>query len=127
MNSFFKKIMSLFFEKAEHRVKPLMYAQLAILIGVIFLDFLMRNSVDNYWSYSAMKNLMLGTVMLLIGIENFVVREKKRKNYLIFFIIALLFYGIAIDDFFLKLPCKNELPYIICGAMLALHGWLTGR
>ncbi|WP_309090602.1 hypothetical protein [Domibacillus sp.] len=102
MNSFFKKMMGLFFEKAELRVKPLMYAQLAILIGVVFLEFLVSNSVDNYWSYSAIRNLMLGTVMLLIGIENFVVRGNERKDYFIFFVVALLFYGIAIDNFFLN-------------------------
>ncbi|MED0870215.1 hypothetical protein [Bacillus spizizenii] len=102
VNSFFKKIVSLFFEKAERRVKPLMYAQLAILIGVIFLEVLVSNSVDNYWNYSAIRNLMLGTVILLITMESFVFREKKRKDYLIFFIAALLFYGISIDIFFLN-------------------------
>ncbi|BEV38782.1 hypothetical protein A4A36_06755 [Bacillus subtilis] len=55
VNSFFKKIVSLFFEKAERRVKPLMYAQLAILIGVIFFEVIVSNSVDNYWNYSAIR------------------------------------------------------------------------
>ncbi|MBK5463505.1 hypothetical protein [Peribacillus sp. TH27] len=106
MNSFFKKIMSLFFEKAERRVKPLMYAQLTVFVGVVFAWFLVRNNIDNYWSYSAIMYLMLGTGILLIGIENFIVREKKRKDYLIWFISALLFYWIAIDYYFFNLQVR---------------------
>ncbi|MGE7187014.1 hypothetical protein ACQKKK_24515 [Peribacillus sp. NPDC006672] len=99
MNSFFKKTLSLFFEKAERRVKPLMYAQSTVFVGVVIAWFLGRNNINN-WSYSAIMYLMLGTGVLLIGIENFIVREKKSKDYLIWFISALLFYWIAIDYYF---------------------------
>ena len=100
MNSFLNKVISLFFKKVERRVKPLMYAQLIVLVGVIYSCFLVWNNHDNYWGYSAIMSLMLGTVFLLVGVENYIVREKKNKEYLIWFISGLLFYWIAIDYYF---------------------------
>jgi lactate dehydrogenase-like 2-hydroxyacid dehydrogenase len=53
--------MSLFFEKAERRVKPLMHAQFAVFIIFLFTWILARNNIDNpnYWTYSATMDLMM--------------------------------------------------------------------
>lgn len=94
MNSFLKKIMSLFFEKSKHRVKPLMYAQLTVSIIAIILSWLVIiNKIDNY----EITYFMLGTSFLLMGIENLIVNKKKRRDYIICFISSFCFYSIAID------------------------------
>lgn len=38
--------------------------------------------------------------MLLIGIENYIVNKRNKKEYIIWFVAALIFFGIAIDQFF---------------------------
>ncbi|WP_148631136.1 hypothetical protein [Bacillus sp. E214] len=100
MNSFLERFMSLFFKETGRSVKPLMYAQLILFVGAVFGWFLVRYKFDDSWSYYAIIYLMLGTGFLLIGIEDFMIREKKRKDYLIWSIVALLFYWIAIDNYF---------------------------
>ena len=100
MNSFLERFMSLFFKEAGRRVKPLLYAQLIVFVGAVFGWCLARYKFDDSWSYYAIVYLLLGTEFLLIGIEDFIVREKKRKDYLFWSIVALLFYWIAIDYYF---------------------------
>ena len=100
MNSFLGRFMSLFFKETRRRVKPLMYAQLTVFVGAVFCWFLVKYKFDNSWSYYAIIYLMLGTGFLLNGVEDFMVREKNRKDYLIWSIVALLFYWIAIDNYF---------------------------
>ncbi|OCA86214.1 hypothetical protein F7984_12610 [Pradoshia sp. D12] len=95
MNSIMKNIISLFFEKAEHPVKPLMYAQITVWIGMGIASFPVLYTSRFYWMY-----LMLGTSFLLNGIENYLVKETNRRGYLIWFICALLFYLIAAEDYF---------------------------
>ncbi len=95
MNSIMKNIISLFFEKDEHPVKPLIYAQITVWIGAGIASFSVVYTSQFHWMY-----LMFGTSFLLIGIEKILVKETKRNSYLIWFISALLFYLIAVGDYF---------------------------
>lgn len=102
MNSFLSKMMSLSFKKAERRVKPLMYAQLIVVVGIVVGCFLVWNNNDNFLNNSAIMYLLIGTEFLLIGVENYIVREKQNKEYLIWCISALLFYWVAFDYYLFK-------------------------
>lgn len=104
MKSPLKKLISVFFEKGGQRVKPLMYAQFTLFIIAIFSGLLARNNIGNmnYWSYSVIMDLMIGTGVILIGIENYIVNKKNPKHYLIWFICAIIFYWLAVDNYFLN-------------------------
>lgn len=95
MNTFLKKFMSLFFEKAEQpRIKPFMYAQLTLsIIAIILASLLVIDKIDNY----EIVHFMIGTSFLLNGIENFIINKEKRRVYLTYFFSSLCFYWIAID------------------------------
>ena len=80
MNSFLERFMSLFFKETGRRVKPIMYAQLIVFVGAIFSWFLLRYRFDDSWGYYAIVYFMLGTGFLLIGIEDFMVREKNVRT-----------------------------------------------
>ena len=95
MNSIMEKFISLFFEKAEHPVKPLMYAQITVWLGMAVASFSVLYTSQFYWMY-----FMLGTSFLLSGIEHLLVKETKRKGYIKWFICGLLFYLIAVGDYF---------------------------
>ena len=62
--------MSLFFKKDENPVKPLMYAQITVWIGMAIASFSVLYTSQFYWMY-----FMLGTSFLLIGIEHLLVKE----------------------------------------------------
>ncbi|PQD94442.1 hypothetical protein CYL18_14615 [Pradoshia eiseniae] len=90
MNSFLERMIKVFFEDEERTVKPLMYAQIILFISAPFA-----------WNHFAVMYFLLGTGFLLTGIESFIIKGKKRKDYLIWVFSGLLFYWIAIDNYFL--------------------------
>ena len=98
MNAFLKKIMNVFFEDIERSITPLMYGQM-IMFGGAFLAYFIAGNSNDY----ALMQLMLGTGFLLTSIEQFIIREKGRKDYMVGLVIALLFYLVAADSFFLQL------------------------
>jgi predicted nucleic acid-binding Zn ribbon protein len=96
------KIMNTFFEKSPRRNKPLMFVQIILAFIAIFVWFQARNKIDTpvYYTYSGILDIIVGFVMLLIGIENYIVNKRNKKEYIIWFVIALMFFGMAIDQFF---------------------------
>lgn len=97
MNSFLNKTIGIFFEKTNRTVKPLMYAQLTICIGIVLTLFLTWN--NDSLSSMAIIHFLLGTYFLLSSIEQFIIKPKQRKGSILWFICALLFYWIAFDYF----------------------------
>ena len=95
MNVFLKKIVGVFFEDTERSIKPLMYGQGLMFFGA-FLAYFIAGNANDY----ALMQLMLGTGFLLTSIEQFIIKEKGRKDYLVGLIIAILFYLIASESFF---------------------------
>ncbi|KWW21941.1 MULTISPECIES: hypothetical protein [Peribacillus] len=102
MRSFLDKIKNTFFEKLSRRIKPLMFVQILLSIIAIFVSLQALNEIDTtvYYTYSTIIKITVGFVMLLIGIENYIVNKRNKKEYIIWFVAALIFFGIAIDQFF---------------------------
>ncbi|PQD94274.1 hypothetical protein CYL18_15515 [Pradoshia eiseniae] len=98
MNAFLKKIMNVFFEDIERSITPLMYGQM-IMFGGAFLAYFIAGNSNDY----ALMQLMLGTGFLLTSIEQFIIKEKGHKDYMVGLVIAILFYLVAADSFFLQL------------------------
>ena len=98
MSLFLKKIVGVFFEDTERSIKPLMYGQGLMFLGA-FLAYFIAGNPNNY----ALMQLMLGTGFLLTSIEQFIIKEKGHKDYMVGLVIAILFYLVAADSFFLQL------------------------
>jgi hypothetical protein len=98
MRSFLNKIKNTFFEKLAHRNKPLMFGQIILAFIAMFAGFQAINNIDTvYYIYSVICFIALGFEMLLIGIENYIVNKRNKKEYIFWFVAALIFFGIAID------------------------------
>ena len=89
MNSFLEKMINVFFENTERTVKPLAYAQIMVFICAPYA-----------WNHFAVMYFLLGTGFLLMGMESFIIKGNKSKDYLIGVFCGLLFYWIAIDYYF---------------------------
>ncbi|MGF6949027.1 hypothetical protein QF028_001532 [Neobacillus sp. B4I6] len=75
-----------FFEKKQKRIKPIFYLQLVLIIGYFSLFFLDINRSFGY--------IFLSLSFLLIGIESYLLKEKKVifiLNFIAFFMFALIF------------------------------------
>ncbi len=84
-------LLNKFFEKKQKRIKPLFYLQLVLIFGYFSLFF-----INNNRSYG---DLFLSLLLLLIGIENYLLKEKK-ANFILYFIASFMFALIFILDFF---------------------------
>lgn len=102
MSSSLNKIKDTFFEKLSRRNKPLMVLQLILGAILIFVWFQARSTVETpaFWTYSAILKVAVGFVMLLVGIENCLVYKRGKKDYIFWFVLALIFFRMAIDEFF---------------------------
>ncbi len=100
VNSFFERFIGLFFEPAERIIKPIMYAQITLCIGVICTWFLA--SYYPALNTAAIMYLILGTYFLLTSMEAFMIYGKQRKGFIIWFTCSLLFYWTAFDLYFLS-------------------------
>ena len=98
MSLFLKKIVGVFFEDTERSIKPLMYGQGLMFLGAFLAYFTAGNS-NEY----ALMQIMLGTGFLLTSIEQFIIKEKGHKDYMVGLVIAILYYLVAADSFFLQL------------------------
>jgi uncharacterized membrane protein HdeD (DUF308 family) len=101
MLSFLNKIINIFFEKPSTRIKPIMFLQIILGAFAIFVWFQARSTAETpvHHTYSGLLRIVAGFVLLLTGIEN-CVNKKSKKEYIKWFVLALMFFGMAIDQFF---------------------------
>ncbi|MFE4242022.1 hypothetical protein [Peribacillus butanolivorans] len=86
MRSFLRK------EFWDDRNKPILFIQWVLIIFAIILYFQTYDSID--YIYSGILRLIAGIVILLTGIENYIV---KKRDYIFWFIITIMFCGMGID------------------------------
>jgi hypothetical protein len=79
-----------------------MFFQIILGALAIFIWFQARSVVDTpvYYTYSGILRIIAGVVLLLRGIEIWIINKKGKKEYIIWFVLALMFFGMAIDQFF---------------------------
>ena len=102
MPSFLNKIINTFFEKSSTRIKPIMFIQLILGAIAIFIWFQATGVAETpvYYTYSGILRIIAGIVLLLRGIEICIINKKGKKEYIIWFVLALMFFGMAFDQFF---------------------------
>ncbi|MET3322361.1 hypothetical protein [Peribacillus butanolivorans] len=86
MRSFLRK------EFWDDRNKPILFIQWVLIIFAIILYFQTYDSID--YIYSGILRLIAGIVILLTGIENYIV---KKRDYIFWFILTIMFCGMGID------------------------------
>ena len=82
MRSLLEKIMNTFFEKSSPRNKHLMYLQRILIFIAIYVWLQARINIGTsaYYIYSGILDILIGLMMLLIGIENYIGNKKIRSN-----------------------------------------------
>ncbi|KRF61388.1 hypothetical protein ASG99_26045 [Bacillus sp. Soil768D1] len=86
MRSFLRK------EFWDDRNKPILFIQWVLIIFAIILYFQTYDSID--YIYSGILRLIAGIIILLTGIENYIV---KKRDYIFWFILTIMFCGMGID------------------------------
>lgn len=78
----------------EDRIKPILLAQIILIIAGILVYLKASNSIEYF--YSGILTIIAAIIFLLNGIE---VYKKKKRGYLIWFILAVLWLGMATQFF----------------------------
>ncbi|MFD4820835.1 hypothetical protein [Peribacillus butanolivorans] len=86
MRSFLRK------EFWDDRNKPILFIQWVLIIFAIILYFQTYDSID--YIYSGILRLIAGIIIFLTGIENYIV---KKRDYIFWFILTIMFCGMGID------------------------------
>ncbi|MED3912700.1 hypothetical protein FQP34_24660 [Peribacillus simplex] len=86
MRSFLRK------EFWDDRNKPILFIQWVLIIFAIILYFQTYDSIE--YIYSGILRLIAGIVILLTGIENYIV---KKRDYIFWFLLTIMFCGMGID------------------------------
>ncbi|MBK5442214.1 MULTISPECIES: hypothetical protein [unclassified Peribacillus] len=86
MRSFLRK------EFWDDRNKPILFIQWVLIIFAIILYFQTYDRID--YIYSGILRLIAGIIILLTGIENYIV---KKRDYIFWFILTIMFCGRGID------------------------------
>lgn len=78
----------------EDRIKPIFYAQIILIITGILIYLKASNSVEYF--YSGILMIIAAAIFSLNGLE---VYTKKKRGYMIWFILSVLWLGMATQFF----------------------------